>query len=53
MFHVKQLKKEEEKKEEKKKEKRRVKDFKKKLVVTQPKICQNVDITELQLFYSF
>ena len=53
MFHVKQLKKEgTEEKEEKKRERKR-KDFKKKLAVTQPKICQNVDITELQLFHSF
>ena len=52
MFHDKQRKKEQ-KKEEKKKEKRRQNDFKKKLAVTQCKIRQNIDITELQLFYSF
>ena len=40
----------EERREEKK---RREKDFKKKLAVTQCKIRQNIDINELQPFYSF
>ena len=55
MFHVKQLKKKKEKKEEKrrKRKKRKRKDFKKKFAVTQLKIRQNIDITELQLFCSF
>ena len=53
MFHVKQLKKKKEKKEEKKKEKRKGKDFQKKFAVTQFKIRQNIDTTELQPFYNF
>ena len=53
MFHDKQRKKEQKKEEKRRRKKRKGKDFKKKLAVTQCKIRQNIDITELQLFYSF